>query len=73
MSSVPLSVSKLENIVEIIARDLLEKWAIDDRFTEDELVQATQNAIDDTIFVVNGFMSHFNEYMMMQAEESKII
>lgn len=72
MSQVPLSTNKLEIIVEIVARDLLEKWAIDDRFTEEELVKATQNAIDDTVFVINNFMEHFNTYMMFEAEQKNL-
>jgi hypothetical protein len=73
MSNIPLSIDKLETIVEIISRDLLEKWAIEDRFTEDQLVQSTQNAIDDTVFVINSYMEHINTYMMMEAEAKKII
>jgi hypothetical protein len=72
MSSVPLSTNKLETIVEVVSRDLLEKWAIDDRFNEDDLVQATQNAIDDTVFVINNFMEHFNTYMMFEAEKKNL-
>jgi len=73
MSNVPLSIDKLETIVEIVSRDLLEKWAIEDRFTEDQLVKATQDAIDDTVFVINSYMEHVNTYMMTEAEEKKII
>lgn len=73
MSNIPLSIDKLETIVEIVSRDLLEKWAIEDRFTEDQLVQSTQNAIDDTVFVINSYMEHINTYMMMEAEAKKII
>jgi hypothetical protein len=64
MSQVPMSTEQLEVIVEIVARNLLEKWAIDDRFTIDELVLATQDAVDDTVFVINEFMSLFNETML---------
>ncbi len=71
MSSVPLSVNQLETIVELISRDLLEKWALDDRFKEDEMIKATQDAIDDTVFVINAFMEHFNTYMMMESEKKK--
>jgi len=71
MSSVPLSANHLNTIVEIVARDLLEKWAINDRFTEDEIELAKDNAVDDTIFVINNFMTHFNEYMLTQAESDK--
>jgi len=72
MSQVPLSMNKLETIVEIVSRDLLEQWALNDRFTEDQMVKAAQNSVDDTVFVINAFMEHFNTYMMTQAEESGI-
>ena len=73
MSSIPLSTDKLETIVEVVARNLLEKWAIEDRFSEDKLVKATQDAIDDTVFVINSYMEHVNTYIMMEAESRKII
>lgn len=73
MSSIPLSIEKLETIVEIVSRDLLEKWALEDRFSEDQLVKSTQDAIDDTVFVINSYMEHINTYMMMEAEQKKII
>jgi hypothetical protein len=72
MSQIPLSMNQLETIVEVVSRDLLEQWAINDRFKEDEMVQAAQNSVDDTVFVINAFMEHFNTYMMTQAEESGI-
>ena len=50
----------------------MEQWAINDRFKEDEMIQAAQNSVDDTVFVINAFMEHFNAYMLVQAEESKI-
>jgi hypothetical protein len=68
MTSVPLSVNKLEMIVETIARNLLEEWAINDRFSTDDLESAKQNAVNDTVFIVNEFMEHFNTYMMTEAE-----
>ena len=71
MSSVPLSMNQLENIAELVARDLLEKWAIEDRFDEKDLVKTTQNAVDDTIFVINNFMEHFNNVMIYEQEENK--
>jgi hypothetical protein len=73
MSSVPLSIEQLEKIVEIISRDLLEQWAINDRFQENEIDQATKNSVEDTVFIINGFMSHLNETMLTAAEELKII
>jgi hypothetical protein len=63
---------QLEDIATSVARDLLENWALNDRFTEEELEQATQHAVDDTIFVINNFMEHFNEYMMFEAEKKKL-
>jgi len=73
MASVPLSMNQLEQITEIVARDLLEQWAIEDRFTEDQLEKATQDAVDDTAFVINQFMSLLNEVMLTTAEQSKLI
>jgi hypothetical protein len=61
---IPLSVSSLENIVEIVATELLEQWAIDDRFTEENIEEAKLDAIDDTVFVVNSFMNYVNEAML---------
>jgi hypothetical protein len=66
MSQIPMSTEQLEVIVEVVARNLLEKWAIDDRFTIDEIALATKNVVDDTAFVINEFMSLFNETMLNQ-------
>jgi hypothetical protein len=74
MASVPLSIKQLEDIATIVAQDLLESWAINDRFEEDKIVEAGQNAVEDTIFVINNFMEHFNNYMIMESEQgSKLI
>ena len=73
MTSIPIGLTHLETITEMVARDLLEEWAISDRFTEDQLVQATQNAVSDTIFVMNKFMTLFNEKMMQEAIDKNII
>jgi len=70
MASVPLSVNQLETILESVSRQLLEQWAIDDRFAEDQLEQATQWAVDDASLVINVFMEMFNDYMTQQAEPS---
>ena len=61
---IPLSVTSLEKIVEVVATELLEQWAIDDRFTEDKIEEAKQDALDDTIYVINSFMNYFNEAML---------
>ena len=69
MSSVPLSQKDLETIIEVISRDLLEQWAINDRFKENEMSQAVDNALDDTVFIVSQFMDHFNQLMITKAQE----
>jgi hypothetical protein len=73
MSSVPVSMDQLEVIVESVSRELLEQWAIDDRFTEDEMLKAAQNSVNDTVFVINKFMEYFNETMISEAHQSKLI
>ena len=60
MASVPLSLEDLQNIATHVSRDLLEKWALEDRFSEEELEKYTQLAADDTIFVINQYMEYFN-------------
>lgn len=72
MASVPVSLNQLETAAEIIATNLLEDWALNDRFTIDELEAAKKNALDDTIFVINEFMSVVNEIMRAEAP-SKLI
>jgi hypothetical protein len=73
MASVPLSMQQLEDIAVSVSRELLEQWAIDERFSEDKMVEAAQHAIDDTIFVINAYMERFNYYMMNSEEKSSII
>lgn len=68
-NDIPLSVSSLEKIVEVVATELLEQWAIDDRFTEDNIENAKLDAIDDTVFVINSFMNYFNEAMLTAKTE----
>ena len=63
-NSIPLPVAQLEKIISQTAQDLLEKWAVDDRFTEDQIANYAQYAIDDTVFIVNQYMIYFN--MIMQ-------
>ena len=70
MADVPLSMDELEDIATDVARELLEQWAIDDRFTEEEELEAAQNAASDAIFVINRFMESFNDHMMMKAEKA---
>jgi len=73
MAEVPVPLQELNKITESVARLLLEDWAINDRFKEDELEQATQNAVSDTVFVIGQFMEQFNALVAEKARESKII
>lgn len=73
MSSVPVSIQKLEKITEQVAQELLEDWAINDRFNEDEKEIAIQNAVNDTALVINSFMELLNSAMLEEAQEKKLI
>ena len=73
MANVPLSMEQLENITSQVAQELLEDWAINDRFEEDQLTQATENAINDTILIINSFMEKFNDTMIQQSENKNIL
>lgn len=69
MANVPLSINSLEEIATTVARELLEQWAIDDRYTEENIIEATQNAISDTLFVINRYMEEVNTYMLVESEK----
>lgn len=69
MANVPLSLNSLEEIATTVARELLEQWAIDDRYTEENILEATQNAISDTLFVINRYMEEVNTYMLVESEK----
>ena len=71
MSSVPISMQKLEKITEQVAQELLEDWAINDRFNENEKEIAIQNAVNDTALVINSFMELFNSAMLEEAQTSQ--
>jgi hypothetical protein len=73
MANVPLSMQQLEDIATFVSRELLENWAINDRFPEDKMSEAAVNAVDDTIFIINKFMEQFNYYMLLQENPSQII
>jgi hypothetical protein len=72
-SSTPLSVQELEVLLETVARNLLEKWAIEDRFPEEKLLDYVQYSVDDTAFVINNYMEVLNDLMINRAVDSKII
>jgi hypothetical protein len=71
-NSVPLAQQQLEQVVEVVARGLLEKWAIDDRFTEEQLLEYAQYSVDDTVFVINEYMSLINSLLVNQASQAGI-
>jgi hypothetical protein len=73
MASVPLSLSELETIAADIAQELLEDWAINDRQINEDSVKAAQDAISDTILVINSFMEKMNNAMDEKAREQRII
>ena len=73
MASVPLSVAQLEQIATSVAQDLLQEWAINDRFTEENMVQAAQDAVSDTIFVIESYMDQVNTLMLAEAERKNLI
>jgi len=73
MASVPLSVQQLEEIATSVAQELLESWAINDRFSEEQMEQASQYAVDDTLLVINKFMEQFNQHMVTESEKVSLI
>ena len=73
MSNVPISMKSLEDITTQVAQELLESWAIDDRFEENDIEKATQNAVDDTVLVINSFMEKMNDAMIQQPKENKLV
>jgi len=49
-------------------------WQYKDKdFTEEQIEKAQQDAVEDTVFVINNFMEHFNTYMMFEAEKKSLI
>ena len=72
-NSIPLSVQDLEQVVETVAHNLLEKWAIEDRFTEEQITEYAQHSVDDTVFIINTYMSTVNDLMLDKAEQLKLV
>jgi hypothetical protein len=70
-ASVPLAVTDLEQIVEIVAHNLYNKWAIEGRFTEEQAIEYAQYSVEDAVQVINDYMSLFNE-MMLQQQAQKL-
>lgn len=69
-SSIPLDLKNLEKLVTMVASDLLEQWAITDRFAPEEQDKYSQLAVEDTIFVINNYMGKFNE--IVKVAQAKI-
>jgi hypothetical protein len=67
MSSVPISQDDLEFIIAEVARDLMEKWAIESAIDEDKLPEYAHLAADVTTFVVEHYMGHLNSLMAYKA------
>jgi hypothetical protein len=73
-SSVPLAVTDLEEIVEAVAHNLYNKWAMEGRFTEEEMTKYASYSVEDTVQVINDYMSLFNEKMIQsQAEKLDLV
>ena len=73
MANVPVSMEKLESITAQVAEELLEEWAINDRFSEEQINEAKTWAIDDTVLIINSFMEKFNTAMLEEAQDAKLI
>lgn len=73
MANVPVSMEKLESITAQVAEELLEEWAINDRFSEEQINEAKTWAIDDTVLIINSFMEKFNTAMLEEAQDTKLI
>jgi hypothetical protein len=65
-ASVPLGLNDLEEVVEAVAHNLYNKWAIEGRFTEDNMVEYAQHSVSDAVQVINDYMSLVNEKLMQQ-------
>lgn len=68
-ASVPLAVSDLEAIVETVASNLFNKWAMEGRFAEDEIEKYSQYSVDDVVSVINDYMTLFNEQALQRATQ----
>jgi len=65
-ASIPVGLTDLEEIVEAVAHNLYNKWAIEGRFTEEDMIEYAQHSVSDTVQVINDYMSLFNEKLMQQ-------
>lgn len=63
MAEVPVSNSELEDIVSAVAHELYSKWAVDDRFTEEQVEEFAGYAVEDAVFVIGIYMEKVNELM----------
>ena len=66
-NSIPLGIQQLETLVQVVAQNLLEKWAIEDRFTEEQMYDYVKYSIDDTVFVINNYITLMNDLMLDEA------
>lgn len=63
MAEVPVSNSELEDIVSAVAHELYSKWAVDDRFTEEQVEEFAGYAVEDAVFIIGIYMEKVNELM----------
>ena len=70
MAEVPVNNEELENIVSAVAHELYSKWAIDDRFTEEQVEEFAGYAVEDAVFVIGVYMDKINELMAEKQRES---
>jgi hypothetical protein len=68
-ASIPLALTDLEEIVEIVAHNLYNKWAMENRFTEEEMTKYAAYSVEDAIQAINEYMSLFNEKMIKSQAE----
>ena len=71
MADIPVAHKDMEDLIVMVAQELLEEWAITDRIpddvTDEQLSEYAQYSTNDTIFVVNSFMEKFNQLMSSKA------
>lgn len=67
MAEVPLTNDELEQVVSVVAGDLLEDFIIKNDIVEEDLPQWVNLSAEITIFVINEYMKRINEIMDKRA------
>jgi hypothetical protein len=68
-ASVPLSAKELEGLVETVAHNLYNEWAMDGRFPEEQAEEYIQLAVNDTVYVISEYMQSVNDLMLSKAQQ----